>query len=106
MSEITVVAKARAKSGCEKDLESALRTCVKATHAEKGCIRYTLQRGADDPTLFAVVERWASRHDHETHMKTPHVAALFAAVAPLVAEAPEILVLAPFDAGLPEKGRL
>ena len=106
MSEMTVVARARAKKGSEKDLESALRACVTETHKEKGCIRYTLHRGAEDPTLFVVVERWASREDHEAHMKTPHVAALFAAVPSLVAEAPEILVLAPFDAGLPEKGRL
>jgi len=106
MSEVIVVAKSRAIPGKEAELEAALRACVTPTHKEAGCLTYALHRGADDPTAFALIERWTSREALDAHLRLPHVAALFTALPMLVAEPPEILVLNALGAGDPEKSRL
>ena|SRR5258706_530699 len=91
MTEITVVARAMAKKGKEKELEKALREVVGPTHQEKGCLRYVIHQGIENPSNFLVVERWASQADHLSHLQSSHVQELFQKVPPLVEGAPEIL---------------
>lgn len=91
MSEIVVVARAKAQPGREDEMERYLVANAKDSRKEAGGISYSVLRG--DRGLFMTVERWKSRGDLDQHMQTPHVQSLLGALAPLVAEAPDIQVL-------------
>jgi quinol monooxygenase YgiN len=102
--KITVTARAKAKPGKEKDLENALRDCVGPTHAEPGCLLYTVHRDLQDPASFLVFERWASIDAHNAHMASAHVQELFKKVPELVAGPPDILTFELIPMGQPAKG--
>lgn len=91
MSEITVVAHAKAKPGHEDAMERALRENAEASRCEAGCISYATLRG--DEGVFMTVERWRSRSDFDQHMAAPHVQKLLQTIAPHVAGPPKIEVL-------------
>lgn len=91
MSEITVIAHAKAKPGAEDEIERALRENAEESRKEGGCASYIVLRG-DDGT-FMTVERWRTRSDFDQHMTSPHVQKLFGAIGGLLAGAPEISVL-------------
>ena len=91
MSEVTIIARARAKPGHEEELERALRVNAESSKCEGGCVSYSVLRG-DDGT-FMTVERWATRADADSHMTTPHVQTLLQTIAPLLDGAPEISVM-------------
>jgi quinol monooxygenase YgiN len=91
MSEVTVIARAKAQPGHEEEVEGALRTNADASRQESGCVSYTVLRG-DDGT-FMTVERWRTRADADHHMNTPHVHTLLATVVPILTAAPEIAFL-------------
>lgn len=91
MSEVTVIARARAKAGSEEAMERALRENADASRCEGGCISYAVLRGDDG--VFMTVERWRTRGDADQHMTTPHVQKLFGAIGPLLDGAPEITVM-------------
>ena len=73
MKPLTVIAKLKAKSGCEEQLGEMLRGLVATTRAEKGCINYDLHRSHDDPGLFIFYENWESRPLWDDHMTAPHL---------------------------------
>ena len=75
MTARTVVAKLKAKSGCEEQLASLLKGLVAPTRAEEGCLLYALHRSHDDPGTFVFTESWASRPLWEAHMASPHLVA-------------------------------
>ena len=56
MKPLTVIAKLKAKQGCEEQLGQMLRGLVEPTRAEKGCINYDLHRSHEDPGLFIFYE--------------------------------------------------
>ncbi len=91
MSEVVVIARARAQRGREEEMERALRSNAEASRCEGGCLSYSVLRGDDG--VFMAVERWQSRGDFDQHMAAPHVAELFAAIGPLLDGAPEIQVM-------------
>ena len=91
MSEVTIIARAKAKPGHEEELERALRVNAESSKCEGGCVSYSVLRG-DDGT-FMTVERWATRADADSHMTTPHVQTLLQTIAPLLDGAPEISVM-------------
>lgn len=91
MSELTVIARARAQAGRETEMEAALRTNAEASRGEAGCLSYSVLRGAEDGQLFMTVERWRSKADADQHMTTPHVQTLFATITPMLASTPEIV---------------
>ncbi|MEO8889391.1 MAG: putative quinol monooxygenase [Jatrophihabitantaceae bacterium] len=91
MSEINTIAIITAKPGSADAVEQALRTLAEATHGEQGCIRYTLNRGLQDPNVFVTIEKWRSQEDLDGHMASPHVAATFAAAGEHLAAAPVIV---------------
>lgn len=99
MSEITVLAYAEAKAGCEKKLEAAFRAAMPPTHAETGCIKYALQQAADNARSFVMVEKWVSKADLDLHLKTPHIQTLFKQLNELLAKPIEIQVLKPICEG-------
>lgn len=91
MSEVTIIARAKAKPGHEEEMERALRANADSSRCEGGCVSYSVLRG-DDGT-FMTVERWATRADADSHMTTPHVQTLLQTIAPLLDGPPEISVM-------------
>lgn len=91
MSEVTIIARAKAKPGLEEEMERALRENAATSRCEGGCVSYSVLRG-DDGT-FMTVERWATRADADSHLATPHVQTLLQTIAPMLAGSPEISVL-------------
>lgn len=106
MSEIVVVAHARAKEGRGAEAEALLVGLVGPTHNERGCVTYALHRDAADPDHLVFVERWESREALDAHSKAPHLS-LLSDVGPMVLTGPvEVTVLEPVPAGEPGKGTL
>ena len=75
MSQLTVIAKLKAKSGAEEKLFEACRDLVAPSLADEGCINYDLYRSTEDPGTFMFYENWASRPLWERHMESPHLKA-------------------------------
>ncbi len=104
MTELTVVARAKAKPGHEAELERELRAVVGLTHKEPGCLRYALHRSLEDPAVFMVIERWASKESLDQHFATSYVQALLKKLQDLPAAPPEIATFELLPAGQPDKG--
>ena len=73
MTPLTVIAKLKAKNGCQEQLGAVLRSLIEPTRAEPGCINYDLHRSHDEPGVFIFYENWASRPLWDAHMKSPHL---------------------------------
>jgi quinol monooxygenase YgiN len=106
MPELTVVARVKAKSGREADLEREFRAIVGPTHAESGCLRYALHRALEDPTLFITIERWVSKEAIDRHFGAPHIQSLLKKAGDLLVGPPEITVFELLPEGQPAKGTL
>jgi len=91
MTEVVVIASAKAQAGREDDLAQALRTNADASRREAGCISYGVLRS--DTGVFMTIERWRSRADVEAHMAAPHVQTLLHTITPMLASPPDIQVL-------------
>ncbi len=72
---LTIVAKFRARPGCELKLEKSLQTLVAPTLAEAGCLNYDLHRSTEDPGVFLFYENWESRELWLDHMESEHLKA-------------------------------
>lgn len=90
MSEMTVVARIKAKPGMEKEVLEALTGLVASTRQEEGCICYLLHRSADDPAQFIFYENWSGKEALQRHMESPHFLAWRDRAAALLAEPPEV----------------
>lgn len=75
MKPLTVIARLKARNGCEEQLDELLRSLVGPTRAERGCIAYDLHRSHEDSGLFIFYETWESRPLWEDHMEAPHLVA-------------------------------
>jgi quinol monooxygenase YgiN len=56
---------------------------------DAGCEMYDLFESVDDPTRFAMVERWSSQEELTAHGKSPAMAEM-AKIGPFLAGAPVI----------------
>lgn len=83
---LVVVAVFRAVAGRIDDLETELAALVLPTRAETGCLRYELNRAANEPDVLFFTETWAHRAAHEAHLRTPHIRHLLDVVDGLIAE--------------------
>ncbi len=90
MTDLQVVAVIAAKRGAEKEVAAALHTLVEPTRAEEGCIAYELYESVATPGTFVTIETWRGQADLDAHLKTPHIAAAFAAAGEHLARPPEI----------------
>jgi quinol monooxygenase YgiN len=106
MTGLTVIARAKAKTGREKELEQAMRAVVTPTHQESGCLRYTLHRSLVDPAVFITVERWTSKEAIDQHFATLHIQALMKKIPDLLLEPPDITLYDLLPEGESEKARL
>jgi quinol monooxygenase YgiN len=72
-SMIYVVATTEVKPESREAFIKGARECNTATRQEKGCLAYESHISINDPNLFVVVERWASREDLNAHGRAPHM---------------------------------
>ena len=99
MSEISTVAIITAKPGRGPDVEKALRALAAATHAEPGCLLFSLQQGMRDPDVFLTVEKWDSLDSLEAHLASDHLAEALERTRHLLATEPQIIPAQPLAAG-------
>ena len=83
-----------------------MRALVEPTHAEDGCILYSLHRGTDDPRRLAFVERWTSRDALDAHLASAHVQEVLTRVEELFGPSGDIVVYEAIPGGEPAKGSL
>ncbi|MGQ9731843.1 MAG: putative quinol monooxygenase [Candidatus Zipacnadales bacterium] len=75
---IKLIARLRAKPGCEGILTEALLELARPSREEAACILYDVYRVRDDPAQLLVLEEWESQADLDTHLETPHFKAFLA----------------------------
>jgi quinol monooxygenase YgiN len=90
MSDAIVMATAKAKPGKEKDLERALREVAQPTRQQPGCTGFSLYRSQDSPGAIVGFERWATKADHERHLRGAHFQNPASAMADIIAGPPKI----------------
>lgn len=81
---IVVVARIKAKAGCEQKLEEAFRNMIGKVREEPGCEQYILHRHVKDPTVFLFYEVYKDKEALDFHSKTPHMAELGKSLRELV----------------------
>lgn len=77
---LTVIVRMTAQEGTAEELQDHITKMVLSSRAEKGCIRYVLKRGVDDPNVFVMVEEWRSRAAWDMHVAGDSVATFRASV--------------------------
>jgi quinol monooxygenase YgiN len=90
-SDLIVIASAKARPGKEAELKRALLDAAGPTRQQPGCVSFSLYHSVEDPTTIVGFERWASKRDHEQHLRGPHVQTLVSKMSELLAEPPKIL---------------
>lgn len=45
---------------------------IEPTKKEKGYIEYEMYQDEEDPSLFIVLEKWESKEDFDSHLKSEH----------------------------------
>ncbi len=103
MSEIIVLAHARAKNGSDAVLEKTVRAAIKPTHAETGCLKYAFHQSTEDKHVFVMIEKWASKEALDQHLKTPHILELFKKLPNLLERPMQIQTYKSLPDGSPEK---
>jgi quinol monooxygenase YgiN len=102
---VTVIATIRAKSGKEKETELLLRGLLEPTHAESGCVKYTLNQRNDQPGTFYFVEAWKTIEALQAHLSSSHLTRAMARKDELL-ESVDIAQTAPVMEGSSPKGTL
>ena len=97
MSELHVVATIPVKSEHIEAMRGPLTQLAEATRQESGCLAYDLYESVAAPGVFVTVERWTDQDALDAHMKTPHVAAAFAAAGDALAGEVAIHPLVPVE---------
>jgi quinol monooxygenase YgiN len=62
-----VIAVTKAFPGQGAKLQALEEELVAATLQEPGCLRYELNRAANDETMFVIIEAWESEPDWRAH---------------------------------------
>lgn len=106
MAETVVVAVFNTKEGKEEALAEGLRNATEQTHQEEGCLLYALHRDVQEPTRFALIERWRSREDLDAHLQQPYITALGEIAGEILADPPQVHIMEPAPAGDGAKGAL
>ncbi len=71
--QITLIAKVKAKDGCQEQLKQLTMAMLEPTRAENGCIKYDLHIHSEDKGSFMFYETWASKEALDEHIATPHL---------------------------------
>lgn len=95
---VTIIARIKAKQGCEQALEEAFRDMIKEVRAkEPGCQAYVLHKSPKDATQFVWYELYNDQAAVDNHMKTDHMKAMGGRIKDLLDGAPQIEFLQELD---------
>jgi quinol monooxygenase YgiN len=89
---ICVIAQLKARPEKVEDARAVLASTAASTRQESGCLQYDLHVSVEDPTSFALYERWRDKAALDAHFKMPYVQALFGRVAELLVAPPSMTV--------------
>ncbi len=81
---IVCVAKIKAKTGEEAQVEKALKDILPKVRQEEGTLEYLLNRSQTDPSTFVVLEKYKDMDAFLVHGSTPYLAEMFAVITPLL----------------------
>lgn len=87
---VLVIARFRPQPEGLDELLALLEEVQAASRADDGCLNYGYYRNITDDAGFVAVEEWRDMAALESHLRTPHVARLIAALPEHAAEPPEI----------------
>ena len=95
---LSLIAKIKAKPGCEGQLEAAFKDMIKQVRAaEPGCEAYVLHQSKKDPTQFIWYEKYTDDAAFDVHRKTDHMKAMGGRIKDLLAGAPELEMMTKLD---------
>ena len=72
----TMLVTLQIKAGKEKAFEDAFLEAQKGTKKEKGCIAYEINRDAEHPDMFVLIEKWKNIDGLADHLKEEHTTKL------------------------------
>ncbi|MGD8993493.1 MAG: putative quinol monooxygenase [Desulfobacterales bacterium] len=76
MSQVTVVARIKARRDAVEEVSDALLKLVEPTlHKDDGCIDYDLYQDNENPSLFFFLENWESEVHLKKHLDSEHIKA-------------------------------
>ena len=75
MTQVTVVARIKAKPEASTKIHEELLKLIEPTRSEDGCINYDLYQDNEDPSLFFFLENWESRELLDKHLESEHIKA-------------------------------
>ncbi|WP_423183384.1 putative quinol monooxygenase [Arthrobacter sp. NyZ413] len=101
---VVVTAVFHPAQGKKELLTQALQSSIPAVHEEEGCLLYAIHDAADG--TITMIEKWTTPDLLDAHAKGPAVAALDAAVGPLIEIPTTVTTMTPIDAGTPAQGLL
>jgi len=73
MTEVTLIAKVKAKEGMEETVKAKLMSLVEPTRKESGCLTYILHQDAKDKSKFMFYENWVNKNALDGHLETEHL---------------------------------
>ena len=95
---ITLIARIKAKEGCQDQLEAAFRDMIKKVRAaEPGCQQYVLHKDTKSPTQFVWYEVYSDQAAFDNHRKTEHMKEMGGRIKDLLDGAPQLEMLQELD---------
>jgi quinol monooxygenase YgiN len=88
--ELAIIGEFRARPGCEREVEAAIRKVVPQTRRESTCLAITAFKSNRDATLFFVHSRWTDEAAFDAHAALPHTVEFIATVEPLITNKVEV----------------
>ena len=70
---VTIVGTMIATPGSEATVCEALKSLIKSSSGEDGCLRYELYQSTVDPSRFFTFEVWRDPSDLDAHMRAPYM---------------------------------
>jgi quinol monooxygenase YgiN len=67
------------------------------TYTESACAFYALHRDMTDPSIFVIVEGWASKEALDSHFTSPHFLQHAPKISSLIIGEPELTYLEPLN---------
>ncbi|MGH9580718.1 MAG: putative quinol monooxygenase, partial [Terriglobales bacterium] len=89
-SQVTVIARVRAKPGQEARVREELFKLLAPTRKEQGCLNYDMHQSTTDPAHFLFHENWTSEDDLKRHFESPHLQHWLKIADNLLAEALDV----------------
>ncbi len=91
-TQVTVIARLRAKKGMEQTLKETLLGLIEPSRADEGCILYNLHENPENPDLFMFHEIWTGKEALDKHLATPHLQEFIKKSEELLAEPMDVSI--------------